>query len=253
MKVISFYLRGKMAHFRKFYSNSSALSYFIPPRTTVCGILAGLLGLERDEYYEDFSLDNCKVAIASCSPIKKTMQKLNYLMIKSPNDLNGSQEHHSQTPMELVIPQDIRTGYVDYKIWVHHKNEKIMENLQSLMGGSPVFYKSNGACMALGSAFNLGWMETAGVSRAKEVHEISDKLISSSIPIGKIQEIKVDNISSGKCKLIKEEVPLEFDKNRCITDRGLKEMLVSVNGGHISAVVDSFVQLDNEEVITWME
>jgi len=253
MKVISFYLRGKMAHFRKFYSNSSALSYFIPPRTTICGIIAGLLGFERDGYYEDFSLDNCKIALASCSPVKKTMQKLNYLMVKSPNDLNGSKEHHSQTPMELVIPQDIRSGHINYKIWVHHNDDEIMKSLEEIVGDSFSFYKSYGACMALGSAFNLGWVESAGVFEAEEIPDVSNKMISSSIPISNIREIKVDTMSSDSYKLIKEEVPVEFDKNRCITSRGLKEILVSINGEHISAVTNSFVELDNGEYITWME
>jgi len=254
MKVISICLRGKMAHFRKFYSNSSALSYFIPPRTTICGIVAGLLGWERDKYYEEFSLDNCKIAVASCSPIKKTMQKLNYLMIKSPKkDLNGSQEHHSQTPMELVIPQNLRSGFVDYKVWIYHRNKKIMDNIEGLMNDSSVFYKSKGACMALGSVFNLGWIEPVGIFEAEEVNITSKKLILSSVPIENITEIKIEEIGSNTCKLIKEEVPLEFDKNRCITERGLKEILVNINGGYIPVVVHSFVNLDNEETITWME
>ena len=70
LKIFSFHLRGKMAHFRKYYSNSSALSYFIPPRTTVVGILAGLLGRERDTYYNEFSLKKCNIALAIQSPIK---------------------------------------------------------------------------------------------------------------------------------------------------------------------------------------
>lgn len=44
MKALTFCINGKMAHFRKYYSNSSVLSYLLPPVTTVKGILAGLLG-----------------------------------------------------------------------------------------------------------------------------------------------------------------------------------------------------------------
>lgn len=253
MKVISFHLKGKMAHFRKFYSNSSALSYFVPPRTTICGILAGLLGLERDSYYEDFSIDNCKIAISSCKPLKKTMQKLNYLMIKSPKDLNGSQEHHSQTPLELVIPQNIRTEFIDYKIWVHHRDNKIMNKLEEVLDGArSSYYKSNGACMALGTAFNLGWIEFDGVFEAEEISKVSEGVISSSIPVEKINEIKLQQINQS-CKLIKEELPLEFDKNRHITQRGLKDVVVNIDSAHIPVSVNSFVRLDNDETICWLE
>ncbi|AEE90320.1 CRISPR-associated protein Cas5 [Tepidanaerobacter acetatoxydans Re1] len=254
MKVISFHLKGKMAHFRKFYSNASALSYFVPPRTTICGIIAGLLGLERDGYYDDFSLDNCKITITSCSPLKKTMQKLNYLMIKSVQDLNGSQENHSQTATELVIPQDIRSGYIDYKIWFHHCDNKIMSDVESIINDCSPFYESKWSCVALGSAFNLGWIEKGEILEAEEKFVKSKKLVSSSIPIHNIEEIKVDEINTNKVyKLIKEEVPLEFDQQRRITKEGLKEILINVNGDYIPAVVDSFVSLDNGEVITWLE
>lgn len=254
MKIISFHLRGKMAHFRKFYSNSSALSYFVPPRTTICGIVAGLLGYERDMYYNDFSIDSFKVAMSSEKPIKKTMQKMNYLMIKSPNDLNGSQEHHSQTPMELVIPQNIRAGYIDYKIWMTHKNNSIMDKMEEIFSDKEeIYYKSAGACMALGGAFNLGWIEVEGILEGKEINVTSEKCIFSAIPVEKVKEIKTEKMLDRRYKILKEELPLEFDENRCITGRGLKDILVNVAGNTIVAEVDSFVALEDEQNIIWME
>ena len=254
MKIISFHLKGKMAHFRKFYSNSSALSYFMPPRTTISGIIAGLLGRERDGYYEEFSLDNCKIAIAPCKPMKKTMQKLNYLMIKSSNDLNGSQEHHSQTPMELIIPQNLRTGDIDYKIWIRHEDDAVMDELENIFNNKhELYYRSMGACMSLGSAFNIGWIETEGVFEGAEVNLTSEEFISSSIPVDKVKEIRVENMKGNKVKLIKEELPLEFDKDRCITDKGLKDILTNLDGGYIPVVVDKFIKLDNGENIILME
>ena len=254
MKVISFHLRGKMAHFRKFYTNSSALSYFVPPRTTVCGIVAGLLGWERDGYYEEFSLNKCKIAIASCRPIKKTMQKMNYLMIKSPNDLNGSQEHHSQTPMELVIPQNIRNDYVDYKIWIYHTDTSIMNRIEELfINDKKDYYLSLGTSMALGSAFNLGWIDEIEILEAEEVEQLSEEIFHSAIPLEKVEEIKVDSMLEGKYRILKEELPLEFDAERKITPNGLKDILVNINGNFIPACVNSFVRLENEENIVWLE
>lgn len=254
MKIISFHLKGKMAHFRKYYSNSSALSYFVPPRTTVCGIIAGLLGLDRDGYYEMFSLDNCKIAITSYKPVKKNMQKMNYLMIKSSNDLNGSQEHHSQTPIELVIPQNIRKGYIDYKVWIYHRDKNIMQMLEKIfVHNEPNLYKSLGACLGLGSAYSLGWIELEGIIDGYEVNSPPKDIISSSIPVEKIIKLRIDDIIEDNIRLIKEEIPLEFDKNRRITERGLKEVLVNINGGTIPAVVDIFIKLSNGENIVWLE
>ena len=80
-KIIMFKLSGKFAHFRKFYTNASSLSYLIPPRTVIIGLIASILKIPRDEYYDIFNEDNLKVSV--CIPknleIRKQTQSLNYL------------------------------------------------------------------------------------------------------------------------------------------------------------------------------
>lgn len=253
MKVVSFHLRGKMAHFRKFYSNSSALSYFIPPRTTICGIIAGLLGRNRDEYYEEFSLDNCNITVASCKPLKKITQKLNYLKIESINDLNGSKDH-TQIPMEFIVPQNIINEYLDYKVWIHHKDEKVMSEIIELIAkGDMGFYKSKGISVALGSAFNLGWIDNIEILEGEYIKELKDEIFSSAIPLEKVKNINTKKMGQGEYKIVKEEITLEFDNKRRITKNGLKDILVNLNNNSIPAYVSSFVKLSNNENIIWLE
>ncbi len=254
MNIVAFSLRGKMAHFRKYYSNSSALSYFVPPRTTICGIVAGLLGYERDTYYDDFSLDNFKVAIAMEKPVKKTIQKMNYLMIDTVNDLNGSNEYYSQTPMELVIPENIYDGFVGYKIWATHKNREIMQKIEKLFFGyKESYYKSYGISLALGSAFNIGWVEVEGIIEGQEIKPDSYRVVSSIISTEMTKEIKTDKMTDGVYKILKEELPIEFDYNRRITGRGLKDFLITAAGGPIVVDSNSLVELNDGKYIAWME
>ncbi len=79
--ILSFKLYGRFAHFRKFYTNASSLSYLVPPRTVIIGILGSLLKLPRDSYYEIFNENSCKisVAIAEGTVIKKITQSINML------------------------------------------------------------------------------------------------------------------------------------------------------------------------------
>lgn len=251
MEVVIFHLKGKMGHFRRYYSNSSALTYTIPPRTTLAGIMAGLLGYERDTYYEDFSLEQCHIAVASCQPLKKIMQKLNLLMIKSANDLNGSKEHHSQTATELLIPQDICNGYIDYKVWFSHNNPEIMNKLKKLIGNNDGSYLSKGIALALGSAQNLGWIEFENTCNGIFIDEESCISIDSVIPTNKIGELSLTDITN--YTLIKEEVPLEFDVERKMTSKGKNHMLINLEPQAIVAKVSDYIKLDNGENITWME
>jgi CRISPR-associated protein Cas5h len=256
MKIISFRLRGKMAHFRKFYSNSSSLSYFIPPRTTLAGIIAGLLGKERDSYYDEFSLQQCKIGLAVCSPVKKTMQKLNNLMIKSTSDFNGSAEFHSQTATEFVIPQDIQSGFIDYQIWLHHNQPDVMKaiiDLFFLKDGFPG-YRSQGIALSLGTAFNLGWIEDVDLgNEGEEVTKLSNVAIPSIIPMNKIREFNIGEMSKESYFLVKEEVPLEFDSQRRITEKGLGNMLINLACCPVPISTDSYIQLKDGKNIVWME
>ena len=247
MNVLSFHLKGKMAHFRRYYSNSSALSYTIPPRTTIIGIVAGLLGYPRDSYYEEFSKDRCKIAVSVRAPIKKQIQKLNLLMVKSPNDLNGSQEHHSQTATELVLPQNIRTGFIDYQVWLAHRERSVMEKLLAFTSGPG--YLTKGISVALGTAQHLGWVEDGQALEGEECGEgLAD--IHSVIPSRKLHKIDFSNPTS-EYRLYKEDMPIEFDKERKLVDKG--NMLINVHSSPVRAHVTDYVRLSNGEIITWME
>lgn len=251
MDILAFHLRGKMAHFRKYYSNSSALSYWVPPRTTLIGILAGLLGMERDSYYERFSLEECRIGLALCSPLKKTMQKMNLLMIKSPNDLNGSADYHSQTATEFVIPWDLVNGYLDYKVWVHHQNKAIQADLLKFLSPeNESFYYSKGIALALGSAQNLGWIETDQIYQGEPLHNEEKHHISSIVAARDLIRLEMD--TNRNHSYLREDLPLEFDRERKLTAAGKGNFIINANGTGIWGSAEKLVRLDNGEVIAWM-
>lgn len=239
-----------MAHFRRFYSNSSALTYTIPPRTTVCGIIAGLMGYERDSYYEDFSLNNCNMTIALNSPIKKTMQKMNLLMIKSINNLNGSKENHSQVPTEFLIPQNIREDEIDYKVWVNFNNSEMMERFVELIVEDKKYYKTKAISCALGLAHNIGRFEFERKHLGEIISEECELPITSAVAVDNIIEIdqKMDQFS-----LVVEELPLEFDKHRTLTENGKKKILFSRTGDPVGLIVKERILLENGESICWLK
>jgi len=122
MDILSFDISGKFAHFRKFYSSSTALSFSIPPRTTIIGILAAILGKEKESYYEDFASDKIRIGIAVCSKLKKSFHRLNHLKITGPSDFRGA-NLHIQTPFEVISPENFASGLITYKIYVSYFEE----------------------------------------------------------------------------------------------------------------------------------
>jgi len=250
MDIFSFHLKGKMAHFRRFYSNSSALTYTIPPRTTICGIVAGLMGYERDSYYEDFSLENCNITVSLNSRVKKTMQKMNLLMIKGLNDLNGSKDYHSQVPTEFLIPQNIREDEIDYKVWINFKQLKIQKQFEALLLEEKNCYRTNAISCALGLAHNLGRFEFEGIFPGENCSDKNGISIHSAVPVDNISEIDQE---TDQLSLIVEELPLEFDTQRSLTKNGKKRILFSRTGIPVRLIVQDHIQLKTGEAICWLK
>lgn len=123
MEVISFDISGKFAHFRKFHGNNTALTYSTPPRTTIAGLIAAMLGEERGQYHEPFRHPNLLLGVRVLTRVKKTIQRLNYLKVVSTGDFSGK-NGRVQTPFEVVTPQNLRGGNVIYRIYVGQGADK---------------------------------------------------------------------------------------------------------------------------------
>ncbi len=134
LKLLSFRLSGKFAHFRKFYTNSSSLSYLIPPRTAVIGMLGSVLEYPRDSYYDVFGPESFKISV-SVTPgtlIKKQMQSLNYLHADYHKFLTrGGQckSMHTQCKLELLLPAG---GHIDYTVYVGGTSKAASEILNNI-------------------------------------------------------------------------------------------------------------------------
>ncbi|MFY0255151.1 CRISPR-associated protein Cas5 [Chitinophaga sp. 30R24] len=131
MEVLQIDLKGKMAHFRKYYANNTSLSFSIPPRTTISGMLAAILGLPKDEYYSKFSSDKIRIGISLRSPVKKTFHRLNFLRVTSLGNLGADIEKSKpfrsdfrgtggniQTPFEIITGYNLQCDEICYRIFV---------------------------------------------------------------------------------------------------------------------------------------
>ncbi len=128
MEILNFKLVGKFAHFRKYFSNSTALSYSIPPRTTLMGIVAAVMGYDRDSYYEKLSSENLKIALGVKTNLKKTFHRVNNLKIEAKNwaEFKGARLH-TQTPFEIITPLSISEDELIYEIYLHFVDSGLSE------------------------------------------------------------------------------------------------------------------------------
>lgn len=55
MQAIKFTVSGDYAHFKRLEGTTVQQTYYAPPKTTLIGMVAGILGYDRDTYYDDFN------------------------------------------------------------------------------------------------------------------------------------------------------------------------------------------------------
>ena len=222
MEILSFDIVGKFAHFRKYYTTNTALSFTIPPRTTIMGIVGAILGKQRDSYYEELASDKLRIGIQVKSRIKKSIHRVNYLMINRKDDFRGKQLH-IQTPVELLSGEKIGKGEVRYKLYVSYfeGNEKIYDELKKALLNSRIHFN-----VTLGTANHTASIENIKLFDNDAVESVSfeDDLIDihSACNSNKISKVEFSKIENYKYDFIEEDLlPSDFKSNY---DRELSKM-----------------------------
>jgi CRISPR-associated protein Cas5h len=78
-RCLSFTVRGPWGHFRRVEGNVVKQTYRIIPRTTVAGLVAAILGLDRDSYYDFFGPQSSAIAIEPVRKIRTVNMPMNTL------------------------------------------------------------------------------------------------------------------------------------------------------------------------------
>lgn len=232
-EVLIFDIKGYAAHFRKFYTNSSSLSYSIPPRTTVSGIIAAVLGFKRDEYYEKFNAENADIAIRKNNKTRKILQSLNYMKITT-NKHFQSPKDHTQIPFEIVLAQD---GLLSYRIYFSCEAKEIMNNLEKRLRDKKYYYTPSLGAMPFNCSIDyIGKVEG-------DIKKCGKVFISSVIPLSKMKDrgLEIKEIYEEQIILVKERMTRDFKNDReiksvesYIYDENTNKLPVSLNSEYIS-------------------
>lgn len=238
MKVVVFDIKGRFAHFRKFYTNSSALTYGVPPRTTLSGIVAAILGYERDEYYQLMDSNNLYITSRKLHSTSKIIQTLNYIKATSMTDIMIPNQH-TQVPFEILTGEN----GVAFRVYLHHKDQEILNEIENRLKNQNYAYPPSLGTVNFHSSINY-----VGTIASKEVDCNGYISISTPIRTDYLKDIKIASYSG---RLIKERMVVDFDNNRIA--KKVASYIYDDDGNTIDAIVDNRVyQLSNGENIVFM-
>jgi CRISPR-associated protein Cas5h len=165
MDVLVFDIYGDWGHFRRYFSTTSPLSFVVPPRTTLAGMLGALLGVEHgagpDEYPRALSTERARIAVAPLTPLVNV--QLGLLLIKTKRDSGGVLvkglfgPHYGHTRIRYEFLR--RPAY---RLFVHLTDDALMNRLeQTLANHHSAFTLSLGLSELLANYRYLGRFNTS--------------------------------------------------------------------------------------------
>lgn len=135
-EAIVFDVSADAAHFRIPHAAPSAETYAVMPRTTVAGLCAAMLGLDRDSYYELFSAATSRIAVSVEAPIRRQTFGMDYLTAM------GSKSKTKGADVAEYIGKDADPTAVSllmrpaYRIYVGVADPEIMDQLDAVVRGA---------------------------------------------------------------------------------------------------------------------
>jgi len=236
MKVLVFDVWGEYAHFRKYYTTTSPLTFSVPPRTAVCGLIAAIAGLGKDEYLKHFSKDRADIAVKIIAPIKKVRLSENLIDTKNA-PMMSKIKNRTQIRFELL--KDAK-----FRIYLNHKETELFIKLADYLANHKCVYTP---CLGLSEHIaNFGFIGEFDCELKSETE--NSVQIDSVIPIRQGSNLKIDFQDGGE--YFHETLPIEMEEDRTL--REYCKVAFERNGAPISAKLDQYWLLENGERIVFL-
>lgn len=214
-KLLSFHVSGRFAHFKKFYTNASSLSYFIPPRTVIIGMVSSILGFGRDTYYEIFHPNKFKISVSVTygSEIKKQIQSMNYLHFKYHSILcggkGGGKNVHTQCKLELLTPVNKN---IDYTIYIAAIDKESLDIIDILY--NKIFAQDFGFGIYLGQRQFRGYAGTIKLYTPDEILFFENETFTDTVCLQKNGDPDMNNENNSDIQIVVDQMPIHMESKK---------------------------------------
>lgn len=241
-EILIFDIISEYGHFRKYNTTTSPLTYSIPTRTAVAGILGAILGMERelaDGLYPDgvipvqefFSKANSDIAIQILNSVKKENVAINLINTKS-SFYDLSKAGRTQIEFELV-------KNVKYRVFFALNNQSGFNEL-----AKRIKTKNHHFSPYLGLAQCTASVEFVDIKQAKPMVNSDESYIDiiTAVNLSKtFGELPVDFDYSAMYSA--NNMPIEMNRNREVLE--YSEVLIEKNGLPVKAKVKDYYTIEN--------
>lgn len=202
--VYLFTVRGQFAHWRKWFTTTSALTYSFPPRTAVIGMVGAILGVQREEVAERFRVSDTRIAVCPLRPIVKDRLPEKWRQ-SPPRIIKG---RFDPAKMDESFQENLEViRHPRYRIIFWHREADLMKALRERLQQKRWVYPP-----CLGVMGFLADVEWEGEDMAKEIR-VDRAEIASVLPLDE-EAAGIVDLSETEALLREERIPNEVFPNR---------------------------------------
>lgn len=226
MNVLVFDIWGQFAHFKKIYATTSAVSYPIPFKTAIYGLIGAIIGLEKTEnaYLKDFEEGKCNIALQLLNRVQ--MQRIN---INLQPHYERLKEGGNRKPTAMEFVREPR-----YRIYFYHQDKDIYNQLHKhLIAHTAVYTPTLGLASLLA---NFNFVGEYPIQAQPEGTTIIHSVISRK------HLVRFDAVFENGNEIVEiSQYALEMDTDRNVTQRD--DIFIDRTTKAIPAVVKQYWQV----------
>ena len=242
-EILIFDIGSEYGHFRKYNTTTSPLTYSIPTRTAIAGILGAILGMEReiaDGVYPDgavpvqefFSKANSNIAIQILNPVKKENVAMNLINTKTSFfDLTKA----GRTQIEFELVKDVK-----YRIFFAlNNNEEVFNELTQR-----IKFKKHHFSPYLGLAQFTATVDFVDIKQAELIGNADENYVDIVTVVNLSKTISDQPIEFDYSAMYSaNNMPIEMNRNREVQE--YSEVLIEKNGLPVKAKVKQYYKIEN--------
>ncbi|SDN71955.1 CRISPR-associated protein, Cas5h family [Desulfonauticus submarinus] len=240
MKIVVFDIWGDLGHFRVPYTTSSPLTFPIPPKTALYGIVGAVLGYDKKNYLEKFQNRKWKFAIGiknKISTIRIAENVINTKVVKMFARMPRGKSCRTQINFEFL-----KNPY--FRIYVTSLDNNELNKLKILLKEHKTQYTiSLGISECLANFRFVGSFE----AEKKQLDEFIE--INSIIPLKYLKNSYQINFLKENRKYLRIHMPMEMKSNRELIES--EDFILEAYGKTINVKLESYLRIEelNENIV----
>jgi CRISPR-associated protein Cas5h len=241
-KLLVFDIASEYGHFRKFNTTTSPLTYSIPTRPAIVGVLGAILGIEREfspekfregvmPVSEVFSKEKVAIAVQLVNPLKKVNIAFNLLDTEKTPSSFFNIKQRTQIEFELLKEPCFR-------LFINVKDDALFVDLEKRIRENRTHFTPY-----LGLSQFTATIEFRGLSTLQRLNTTTFHEVVSAVNLSNAnQDDPIQFDHSVDFKYTSDTMPVTMLSDRIVTE--YSEVILETNGKVIKVKSDEVYQTD---------